>query len=136
MLDIFIPYHLFVCLFLSFSCSVFVLALFNMFDDGLIVIITTFLPYCFYGRINVVIFLHNSYDINYDEFISINDGHCHKFLYHQSYIIFLYICNVKLSSNVYNCDIQLKGIACNCRLICDLNYWEHDGNGVRYCLAC
>ena len=27
---------LFVCLFLSFSCSVFVLALFSMFDDGLL----------------------------------------------------------------------------------------------------
>ena len=28
--------HLFVCLFLSFSCSVFVLVLVNMFDDGLL----------------------------------------------------------------------------------------------------
>ena len=32
---------IFVCLFLSFSCGIFVLALFNMFDDGLLWLQTT-----------------------------------------------------------------------------------------------
>ena len=39
------------------------------------------------------------------------------------------------SNHNNNCDIWLKGIACNCLLICDLHYWEHDGNSDRYCLA-
>ena len=39
------------------------------------------------------------------------------------------------SNNNNNCDIWLKGIACNCLLICDLHYWEHDGNSDRYCMA-
>ena len=39
------------------------------------------------------------------------------------------------SNHNNNCDVWLKGIACNCLLICDLHYWEHDGNGDRYCMA-
>ena len=42
---------------------------------------------------------------------------------------------LKSNYNNNNCDVWLKGIACNCLLICDLHYWEHDGNGDRYCLA-
>ena len=38
---------------------------------------------------------------------------------------------VVFSINNNNCDVRLKGIACNC-----LHYKGHDGNGVRYCLAC
>ena len=42
---------------------------------------------------------------------------------------------LKSNYNNNNCDVWLKGIACNCLLICDLHYWEHDGHGDRYCLA-
>ena len=39
------------------------------------------------------------------------------------------------SNHNNNCDVWLKGIACNCQLICDLHYWEHDGDSDRYCQA-
>ena len=42
---------------------------------------------------------------------------------------------LKSNHNNNNCDVWLKGIACNCLLIYDLHYWEHDGNGDRYCQA-
>ena len=32
--------------------------------------------------------------------------------------------------------IVMYGIACNCRLICDLHYLEYDGNCVIYLLMC
>ena len=39
------------------------------------------------------------------------------------------------SNHNNNCDVWLKGITCNCLIICDLHYWEHNRNCDRYCLA-
>ena len=77
--------YLFVGLFLSFSCSVFVLVLFNMFDDGRSIVINFFITKFFFFHSCRVVFISSSAFQMFKSYFIMN---CFKY-----YLEFFYECH-------------------------------------------